>query len=92
MPRDLLLPEHVRRAAAVHGRVVLRARLGRAVLWPSVTSADPSVDEPNTNHEGLPPERGVKYAANAWIHNFDYRTPAAANCVLAHRNSHSPIF
>ena len=23
---------------------------GSAVLWPSVTSADPSRDEPNTNH------------------------------------------
>jgi len=63
---------------------------GTAVLWPSVTSLDPSVDEPNTNHEGLPPARGIKYAANAWVHNYDYRTPAAANCVLAHRNTHAP--
>ena len=63
---------------------------GTAVLWPSVTSADPSIDEPNTNHEGLPPEVGVKYAANAWIHNYDYRTPAARNCILAHRNTHAP--
>jgi hypothetical protein len=65
---------------------------GTAVLWPSVTSADPSSDEPNTNHEGLPPVRGVKYAANAWIHNYDYRTPAKKNCVLSHRNTHSPVF
>ena len=33
---------------------------GTAVLWPSVTNEDPSIDEPNTNHEGLPPSRGVK--------------------------------
>ena len=65
---------------------------GTAVLWPSVLSADPSADEPNTNHEGLPPEIGIKYAANAWIHNHDYRTPAGKGCILAHRNSHSPTF
>lgn len=33
---------------------------GTAVLWPSVTDADPTADEPYTNHEGLPPARGVK--------------------------------
>ena len=72
--------------------VTVPAVKGTAVLWPSVTSADPSADEPSTNHEGLPPVEGVKYAANAWIHNYDYRTPAAKNCVLAHRNTHSPTF
>ena len=72
--------------------VVVPAVKGTAVLWPSVTDADPSADEPNTNHEGLPPVRGVKYAANAWIHNHDYRTPASTNCILAHKNTHSPIF
>ena len=70
--------------------ITVPATKGTAVLWPSVTSADPSVDEPNTNHEGLPPEVGVKFAANSWIHNHDYRTPAARDCILAHRNTHSP--
>jgi hypothetical protein len=72
--------------------VTVPAVKGAAVLWPSVTSADPSEDEPSTNHEGLPPIRGIKFAANAWIHNYDYRTPAATNCLLAHRNTHSPTF
>ena len=72
--------------------ITVPAVKGTAVVWPSVTSADPSQDEPNTNHEGLPPVSGVKFAANAWIHNHDYRTPAARNCILAHRNTHSPAF
>ena len=68
--------------------VTVPAVKGSAVLWPSVTDADPDVDEPLTRHEGLPPDEGVKYAANVWVHNYDYRTPAARNCVLAHKNTH----
>tara|TARA_B100000795_G_scaffold269441_1_gene258812 strand:+ start:2333 stop:2752 length:420 start_codon:yes stop_codon:yes gene_type:complete len=114
---------------------------GSAVLWPSVTSDDPDIDEPLTHHamsttsaeasadpgadwprldeargslehdlglkeasgepgrglshlvfhrhhEGLPPERGLKFASNVWIHNFDFRTPADAGCPLCHKNTH----
>ena len=42
---------------------------GNAVLWPSVTSDDPTRDEPKTNHEALPVEAGQKFASNVWIHN-----------------------
>ena len=61
---------------------------GNAVMWPSVMSDDPSRDEPMTNHEAMPVEAGMKYAANVWIHNYDYRTPAAKNCLLTHKNTH----
>ena len=127
---------------------------GSAVLWPSVTSDDPDIDEPLTHralsqtgeghstratlhgprrqrapsgrfgrgwprlgaagstrwrsrrppagsarrglshlvfrrhHEGLPPERGLKFASNVWLHNFDFRTPADAGCPLCHKNTH----
>ena len=71
--------------------ITVPAVKGTAVFWPSVRDADPTADEPKTNHEGLPPEVGVKYAANAWIHNYDYFTPSARNCILAHRNTHAPI-
>ena len=49
--------------------VIVPAVKGSAVMWPSVTDADPSVDEPHTFHQGLPPEVGTKYAANVWVHN-----------------------
>ena len=61
---------------------------GSAVLWPSVRDTDPDLDEPMTYHEGLPPDTGIKYAANVWVHNYDYRTPAAKGCPFAFKNTH----
>ena len=74
--------------------VVVPAVKGNAVMWPSVTDADPTQDEPHTFHQGLPPERGVKYAANVWVHNVrdqsllapaphPPRPPSSASPVLA---------
>mmetsp|Transcript_20096 Transcript_20096/g.50862 ORF Transcript_20096/g.50862 Transcript_20096/m.50862 type:complete len:124 (-) Transcript_20096:105-476(-) len=68
--------------------VTVPAVKGSAVMWPSVTDADPSVDEPHTFHQGLPPEVGTKYAANVWVHNYDYRTAAGKGCLLTHKNTH----
>ena len=57
---------------------IVPAVKGNAVMWPSVTDADPTRDEPHTFHEALPVtvDGGQKFAANAWLHNFDYKTPA----------------
>ena len=68
--------------------VTVPAVKGNAVLWPSVRNADPKLDEPLTNHAGLPPTEGVKFASNVWIHQYDFRTPANANCLLTHKNTH----
>lgn len=68
--------------------VTVPAVKGSAVLWPSVTSDDPDIDEPLTHHEGLPPDVGLKYASNVWIHNYDYRTPSDAGCPMCYKNTH----
>lgn len=68
--------------------VVVPAVKGNAVLWPSVANLNPERDEPSTNHEALPVEEGLKFASNVWIHNYDYRTPSRANCLLTHKNTH----
>lgn len=68
--------------------VTVPAVKGSAVLWPSVTDHDPDLDEPLTHHEGLPPDSGLKFAANVWVHNFDYRTPSDQGCPMAFKNTH----
>ena len=68
--------------------VVVPAVKGSAVMWPSISNRDPNRDEPQTNHEALPVEAGMKYASNVWLHMYDYRTPADAGCLLTHKNTH----
>jgi len=57
---------------------IVTPKLGRAVLWPSVIEKDMLTGEPNTHHEALPVDEGVKYAANLWIHLYDFKTPSRA--------------
>jgi len=54
---------------------------GRAVVWPSVDDQLPSAEkDKRTEHQALPVEAGVKYGANAWIHERDFRTQMASGC------------
>lgn len=36
--------------------------------------------DPMTHHAALPVEKGVKFAANHWIHQRDYKTPNVWGC------------
>jgi len=58
--------------------LVVQPKLGRAVLWPSVKGEDLLSADMRTNHEALPVIDGVKYAANLWIHLYDFKTPSRA--------------
>eukprot|EP00978_Attheya_sp_CCMP212_P008173 scaffold19088_cov53-Attheya_sp.AAC.7 len=53
---------------------------GRAVLWPSVLNADPMNKDKRTTHEAQPVIAGTKFAANAWIHMYDFVTPYKVGC------------
>ena len=53
---------------------------GRAALWPSVLASDPNKKDRRTDHAALPVIKGVKYGANAWIHQRDYKTPNNKGC------------
>ena len=58
----------------------VRPRKGRALLWPSVLSNDPTLRDERTFHQAKDVLKGVKYAANAWIHSYNYRIPNHWGC------------
>ena len=53
---------------------------GRAAMWSSVWDENPHKKDPRTDHTALPVTKGVKYGANAWIHQRDYITPNKKGC------------
>ena len=53
---------------------------GRALLWPSVLNASPTQKDGRMMHQALDVEEGTKFAANGWIHMYDYVTPQAKGC------------
>ncbi|KAI2510592.1 ShK toxin domain [Fragilaria crotonensis] len=53
---------------------------GRALIWPSVLDSDPNRKDFLTEHQALPVEKGIKYGANAWLHQRDFKTPNSNGC------------
>jgi prolyl 4-hydroxylase len=54
---------------------------GRAVLWPSILDDEPGIQDSRTEHQALPVVRGIKYGANAWLHQRDFKTPNENECI-----------
>jgi hypothetical protein len=48
--------------------LVVQPKKGSALIWPSVLDEDPNKKDERTEHGALPVKKGVKYGANAWIH------------------------
>jgi len=53
---------------------------GSVLLWPSVLNRNPEQYDDRMYHEALTVIKGVKYAANAWIHLYDYKNPQKHGC------------
>lgn len=54
---------------------------GRALLWPSVLDSDPGARDDRTEHAALEVSAGgVKYAANYWLHMYDFQGPNERGC------------
>ena len=58
----------------------VRPRKGRALLWPSVLSDDPTLRDERTVHQAKAVLKGIKYAANAWVHSFNFRVANEWGC------------
>lgn len=55
-------------------------KLGRAVIWPSVMDWNPFREDNRTSHAALPVKKGVKYGANVWVHQHDFKTWYEKGC------------
>jgi len=60
--------------------ISVKPKKGRALVWPSVKDEDPDRMDPRMYHEAKNVIRGKKYAANHWIHLYDYVTPNHWGC------------
>lgn len=60
--------------------ITIQPKRGTALLWPSVLNAEPMAKDGRTQHQALDVKKGIKYAANGWIHMYDYITPQKRGC------------
>lgn len=60
--------------------LTVQPKRGQALLWPSVLDQDPHEKDDRTLHQALPVIKGVKYGANAWIHQRDFKTANKNGC------------
>jgi len=63
--------------------ISVQPKRGRALLWPSVLNSDIMKIDGRTVHEAKPVARGRKFAANTWLHAFDYQVAQQWFCVGA---------
>ena len=60
--------------------LAVKPKKGKAVLWPSVKDDNLVQHEPLSLHEARPVVKGRKYAANSWIHLYDYNISNLHGC------------
>jgi prolyl 4-hydroxylase len=60
--------------------ISVKPKRGKAVLWPNTLSHNLHHIDSRMYHQALPVIQGVKYAANVWIHLYDYETPNRWAC------------
>eukprot|EP00040_Diaphanoeca_grandis_P013521 m.68329 g.68329 ORF g.68329 m.68329 type:complete len:423 (+) comp23945_c2_seq1:50-1318(+) len=60
--------------------ICVAPKKGRALLWPSVLDSDPFEKEGRTEHNASAVVDGIKVAANAWVHLFNFWVPNKWGC------------
>lgn len=60
--------------------ITVRPSKGRALIWPHVLDSDPYERDSRTEHESLPMTSGIKYAANYWLHMYNFRAMLTKGC------------
>ena len=62
------------------GGIKAKPRKGSAILWPSVDVDQPGRIDPRFMHAALPVKKGIKRAANTWIHLKGYTCANVFGC------------
>ncbi|KAL3781708.1 hypothetical protein HJC23_009926 [Cyclotella cryptica] len=60
--------------------ISVKPKKGRALVWPSVLNEDPSTPDLRMYHEARPVTKGIKFAANHWIHQYDSKNENLWGC------------
>lgn len=60
--------------------LTIEAKRGRALLWPSVLDSEPMKKDGRMMHQALEVVAGTKFAANGWIHMYDYQMAQSKGC------------
>jgi prolyl 4-hydroxylase len=58
----------------------VKPKKGKALLWPSTMDSNLEQMDPRTHHEAKPVVVGKKFAANTWIHLYDFETSNLWGC------------
>lgn len=67
--------------------IKVKPKRGSAILWPNTLSDDVLKQDPRTHHEAVPVLRGTKYAANSWIHAYDFSASLIWGCTGSSREN-----
>ena len=60
--------------------LIVQPRKGSAVWWPHGMEHNLWQQDDRTHHEAMPVVKGLKRAANFWIHGSDFKGSMAAGC------------
>jgi len=58
----------------------VKPKRGRAIVWPSVKDSNNLKQDSRTYHQAMPVIKGTKFAANSWIHLYNYAKPNLWGC------------
>ena len=59
---------------------IVKPSKGKALLWPSVMDDNLEAQDYRTNHEARAVIKGKKFAANTWIHLYDFENSNLWGC------------
>jgi len=60
--------------------VTVQPKRGKVLIWPSVKNDNPNAKDPRTEHQALPVTKGIKFGANAWLHQRDFKEAYKRSC------------